>query len=110
MGPNTSSYTSRSKKEMSLKHKRELEVLLKLVMPVKNAGNEAVALFALLLLPCKWTILTELSSITHKVRGSFLAVKDIQTIWMSNDGLDSLNLSRKIKSADYDYAGAVVTA
>lgn len=37
-------------------------------------------------------------------------MKDIQTIWMSNAGLDLLNLSSKIKSADYDYADAVVTA
>jgi len=51
-----------------------------------------------------------LSSITHEVRGSFLAVKDIQTTWMSNAGLDLLNLSSKIKSADCDYADAVVTA
>lgn len=80
------------------------------IIPVKNAGNEDVVLFALLLLPCKWTVLTELSSIAHKVRGSFLAVKDIQRIWMSNAGLDLLNLSSKIKSADYDYADTVVRA
>lgn len=53
-GPNTSPCTSRSKKEMSLKHKRELEMPPKTsIIPVKNAGNEDVALFALLLLPCK---------------------------------------------------------
>lgn len=47
---------------------------------------------------------------SYKVRGSFLAVKDIQRIWMSNASLDLLNLSSKIKSADYDYADAVVRA
>lgn len=78
------------------------------IIPVKNSGNEDVALFSLLLPLCKQTVLTELSSITHKARHSFLAVKDIQTIWMSNAGLDFLNLSSKIKPADYDHAGGVV--
>lgn len=34
-------------------------------------------------------------------------MKDIQTICLSNDGFGLLILSSQIKSADYDYAGAV---
>lgn len=37
-------------------------------------------------------------------------MKDIQTICLDNDGFDLLILSNQIKSADYDYAGAVVRA
>lgn len=42
------------------------------IIPAKNAGNEDVTLFALLLLSCKWTVLTKLSSITHEVEAASL--------------------------------------